>query len=73
MFDFAWTNRAAKLEKALTSQLQGDPREVDIMQWLSRTSLEMVGKGGLGYSFDALLEEKPNAFGDAIKSFMYVA
>lgn len=43
------------------------------MDWMTRTALELVGQGGLGYSFDPfdpLAEPKPNVFSDALKSFV---
>lgn len=45
------------------------------MDWMTRTALELVGQGGLGYSFDPfdpLAEPKPNVFSDALKSFVYI-
>ncbi|EMD38349.1 hypothetical protein CERSUDRAFT_82603 [Gelatoporia subvermispora B] len=59
-----------KLESAIKLRVRDGPREIDILNWMARTALELVGQGGLGYSFDPLIEDKPNAMGDAIKSFM---
>lgn len=39
---------------------------------MGRTALELIGQGGLGYSFDRLLEESKDEFGDAIKQLVYV-
>lgn len=30
--------------------------QVDLLSWMSRTALELIGQSGLGYSFDALTE-----------------
>ena len=46
--------------------------EVDLHNWMARTALELVGQGGLGYSFDPLTSNTRNAYGDAIKAFMSV-
>ena len=46
--------------------------EIDVLNWFGRTALELVGQGGLGYSFDSLTEYKHNDFGDALKAFMLV-
>lgn len=35
---------------------------------MGRTALEIVGQAGLGYSFDPLVEESKNSFGEAIKA-----
>ena len=39
---------------------------------MGRTALELIGQGGLGYSFDRLVEESEDEFGDAMKGLMYV-
>lgn len=44
--------------------------EVDILSWMGRTALELVGQGGLGYSFDPLVANTQNSFGEAIKRFL---
>ena len=38
-----------------------------MLNWFGRTALELVGQGGLGYSFDSLVDDNSNAFGDALK------
>lgn len=52
--------------------IRQSPVDVDVMNWMSRASLELVGQGGLGYSFDPLVEDMRNSFGDALKSVPYV-
>ncbi|KAF5371889.1 hypothetical protein D9757_010589 [Collybiopsis confluens] len=49
-----------KLENALAMQLKSgsDIREVDILSWMGRTALEVIGQAGLGYSFDPLVGEE---------------
>ncbi|KAJ3804415.1 cytochrome P450 [Lentinula aff. lateritia] len=49
-----------KLEAALENQLQAgsSTQEVDILSWMGRTALELMGQAGLGYSFDPLTDEK---------------
>lgn len=42
-----------------------------MMDWMARTALELIGQGGLGYSFNLFEETKTNAFSDALNSFMY--
>lgn len=37
---------------------------------MSRTALELVGQGGLGYSFDPLVENAKNNFGEALKAVL---
>lgn len=41
-----------------------------MLKWMGRTALELIGQGGLGYSFDPLTEDIVNPAGEAIKAFM---
>lgn len=43
-----------------------------MLEWMGRTALELIGQGGLGYSFDPLVAHTTNEFGDALKEFAYV-
>jgi hypothetical protein len=45
-------------------------KELDMHDWMSRSSLDFISKCGLGYSFDALDVTKPNAYRDIVKNFM---
>ena len=48
---------------------QDAPVEVDILSWMGRTALELIGQAGLGYSFDPLTADTPDEFATAIKNF----
>ena len=39
---------------------------------MGRTALELVGRGGLGYSFDPLVAESKDVFTESVKSFVSV-
>ena len=41
--------------------------EVDMLSWMGRTTLEILGQAGLGYSFDPLTEDRPDDFANAVK------
>ncbi|KAL4246377.1 cytochrome P450 family protein [Abortiporus biennis] len=56
-----------KLRDALINETSQGRNEVDILNWFGRTALELIGQGGLGYSFDPLVKNIPNTLGDAIK------
>ncbi|KAH9852330.1 cytochrome P450 [Lenzites betulinus] len=58
------------LQRAIQNQLSGQPGEVDLARWMSRTALELIGQAGLGHSFDPLLEERTDTLGEALKSFV---
>ncbi|KAM5533699.1 hypothetical protein V8D89_012666 [Ganoderma adspersum] len=44
-------------------------KEVDILKWMGRAALELLGQGALGYSFDPLVDDTTNDFAEAVKSF----
>lgn len=37
---------------------------------MGRTALELIGQGALGYSFDPLIENASDDFGDSVKQFL---
>ena len=44
--------------------------ELDINGWMARTTLEMLGQAGLGYSFDNFFEDSSDEYGNSIKLFL---
>ncbi|KAF5342991.1 hypothetical protein D9758_013699 [Tetrapyrgos nigripes] len=54
-------NVVDKLENGLSAKLQNDashgPQEIEMLSWMSRAALELIGQAGLGYSFDDLSTE----------------
>ncbi|KAI0628824.1 cytochrome P450 [Trametes polyzona] len=61
-----------KLESAIASRVGDDTKELDILGWMGRTALELIGQGGLGHSFDPLTEDRPDEFAAAVKSYFPV-
>ncbi|KAF8659052.1 hypothetical protein AX16_001924 [Volvariella volvacea WC 439] len=60
---------AAKLRSAISLKTEQGTQEVDMLNWASRTALELVGQSGLGSSFDSLVEgESPHPYGASIKN-----
>ncbi|KZV60478.1 cytochrome P450 [Peniophora sp. CONT] len=62
-----------KLEATLCCQLQFGSAEVDMMHWMSRCSLELIGQAGMGVSFDDLQKEsesRPNKYMAAAKQLI---
>lgn len=45
---------------------------IDVLAWMSRAALELIGQGGIGYSFDPLIEDVSDAYADAAKYFVCV-
>jgi len=58
---------AGKLRDAVAAQVASGTVEIDMLHWLARTSLELIGQSGLGYSFDPLTENIENPYARAIK------
>ncbi|CCM00085.1 uncharacterized protein FIBRA_02112 [Fibroporia radiculosa] len=59
-----------KLHEALSSRLRDGPRELDMLNWMGRTALELIGQGGLGVSFDPLIEDTSDPYADAVKNII---
>ncbi|TFY69729.1 hypothetical protein EVG20_g3027 [Dentipellis fragilis] len=59
-----------ELGDLLTAKVNSGRTELDLMAWMARLSLELIGQGGLGYSFDALNEDSTNAYGTAVKNLV---
>ncbi|KAI0333103.1 cytochrome P450 [Cubamyces sp. BRFM 1775] len=64
---------AHRLLDAISSRVEGGSSEIDVLGWMSRAALELIGQGGLGYSFDPLTEDKADDFADSIKAFFPVS
>ena len=61
-----------QLQTAIQSQVEHGPKDLDILAWMGRTALELLGRGGLGYSFDPLVSESKDDFTDSVKGFVCV-
>ncbi|KZT70365.1 cytochrome P450 [Daedalea quercina L-15889] len=58
-----------RLRDALETRVKNGPQEIDMLSWMGRTALELIGQGGLGYSFDKLVEDQKNPYGESLKLF----
>ncbi|KDR76226.1 hypothetical protein GALMADRAFT_67812 [Galerina marginata CBS 339.88] len=62
---------AHKVHRLLVQKAQRGPQEVDVMDWMTRLALELIGQSGLGYSFDELTENSVlHEYGVASKSLI---
>ena len=60
---------AEEVKAIIEGEVLAGKEYVDIMNWTSRAALEYVGRGGLGYNFDALdKDEQRNEYSEAIKT-----
>ncbi|KAF8157063.1 cytochrome P450 [Crassisporium funariophilum] len=59
------------LRDSFVKMAQAGPHEVDILSWMTRCALELIGRTGLGYSFDTLAEDSvPHPYGLASKALV---
>ncbi|KAJ3775232.1 cytochrome P450 [Lentinula raphanica] len=60
-----------QLRDALSRRVQGGPQEIDLLGWMARTALELIGQSGLGYSFDDMMDDVPkHRYSVIIKDFV---
>lgn len=60
-----------QMKSTIADLLRNGPAELDLLTWMSRTALELVGQGGMGYSFDSL-GETPEKHGELLRDLVYV-
>ena len=61
-----------QLRDGLIADIGADTKEVDVLKWMGRATLELLGQGAFGYSFDPLVDDTTNDFAEAVKSYLYV-
>ncbi|KAI0833361.1 cytochrome P450, partial [Trametes gibbosa] len=61
---------ASKLQEAIKICIASGAKELDIAGWMGRTTLELIGQGGLEYLFDLLMEETSNEYTEAVKALV---
>ena len=63
------------MRNALVTRVDAEDnsRVLDMNSWMARTTLEILGQAGLGYSFDNFVEDSTDAYGKALKMFLYVS
>ncbi|KAF8150007.1 cytochrome P450 [Crassisporium funariophilum] len=62
---------AHNLRQSLVKKAEAGPQEVDILAWMTRCALELIGRSGLGFSFDTLAEDSvPHPYGLAAKQLI---
>ncbi|KAJ3534255.1 hypothetical protein NMY22_g7007 [Coprinellus aureogranulatus] len=60
-----------KLRKSIAQQVAQGAEEIEILSWMTRAALEIIGQGGFGYSFESLEPEAtPHPFGIAVKTVL---
>ncbi|KAF8910661.1 cytochrome P450 [Gymnopilus junonius] len=62
---------AHKVRRVFVQKAQLGPQEVDVLSWINRIALELIGQCGFGYSFDPLTENSvPHPYGVAFKQII---
>ncbi|KAF8889934.1 cytochrome P450 [Infundibulicybe gibba] len=60
-----------RLQNTLSTLVTKGQSEIDLLHWMTRTALELVGTSGLGVSFDQLsLEADPHPYSRSVKNFV---
>ena len=61
------------MRRAIARQIHNGTGEVDVLTWMGRAALELVGQGGLGYSFESFESDNyNNIYANAIKQILYL-
>jgi len=60
-----------QLQEKFESIVANGPQEIDIVEWMRMTALELIGQAGLGYSFGTL-EGRNDKFNQTLKEFACV-
>ncbi|KAH9857461.1 cytochrome P450 [Lenzites betulinus] len=61
-----------RLNQAISSRVNAGTMEIDMLGWMGRTALELIGQGGFGRSFDPLTRDVADDFAEAIKAYFPV-
>ncbi|KAJ8488429.1 hypothetical protein ONZ51_g3565 [Trametes cubensis] len=59
------------LRDAIERRVGNNGATIDVNGWMARTTLEMLGQAGLGYSFDNFEEDSTDAYGESLKTFLH--
>ncbi|EIW55336.1 cytochrome P450 [Trametes versicolor FP-101664 SS1] len=64
-----------KLIQAISARvpMHSESTDMDVLGWMSRAALELICRGGIGYSFDPLIEDVSDAYAEAAKYFVVTA
>lgn len=61
-----------KLVQGLAQRVDGKARDLDMLDWMGRAALEIIGQAGLGHSFDPLTSDCSDVYTTAAKTYLYV-
>ena len=62
-----------QLVEGVAGEVQYGEKDVDILEWMERAALELIGQAGMGHSFDPLTANtEPDEYTKAAKTYLYV-
>ena len=65
---------SAKLVQGISKAVPDTPRSVDMLDWMGRAALEIIGKAGMGHSFDPLTsDDSSDPYTKAAKTYLCVS
>lgn len=59
------------MSNGIDAEVGNKATTIDIMEWLARGALELIGQGGLGISMDSLGDPTRNPLADSVKMMMW--
>jgi len=57
-----------ELRTVISNKIKSGVEEIDMLDWITRTALELIGRAGLGHSFDVMQDGSIDEYGSSIKS-----
>ncbi|KZT30178.1 cytochrome P450 [Neolentinus lepideus HHB14362 ss-1] len=57
-----------ELRAVISNKIKSGVEEIDMLDWMKRTALELIGRAGLGHSFDVMQDGSIDEYGSSIKS-----
>ncbi|KAF9048760.1 cytochrome P450 [Panaeolus papilionaceus] len=63
-----------RLERLFSAKTASGPQEIDLLAWMARAALEVIGQSGFGYSFEPLTEDgASHPFSGCVKNVIPLA
>ncbi|KAF5360566.1 hypothetical protein D9756_005060 [Leucocoprinus leucothites] len=60
-----------RLRTVLVKKVASGTQEIDVLHWMTRTALELIGQSGMGYSFDSLEDDNDyHPYSRSVKRFI---
>ncbi|TFK51329.1 cytochrome P450 [Heliocybe sulcata] len=59
---------AYELRTVIRNKTKDGATEIDMLDWMTRTALELIGRAGLGYSFNVMQDGSIDEYGSSVKS-----